>query len=426
MNDRADIPGPRSRALAERLRRVESPGVTTLTDDWPIFWERGQGAHIWDVDGHRYIDLGAAFGVMAIGHGNARVARAVASQAATLLHGMGDVHPAAVKVALLEALAEVTPAGLDLAILGQNGSDAVEAALKCAALVTGRPGVVAFSGGYHGLSGMALSVTSRRDFRDPFLPHLAGPVTFLDFPQTVDTAEQVLADLDRRLRRRDSGMPPTGAVLVEPIQGRGGVRVAPAGFLTGLRRLCDAHGLMLIADEIFTGCGRTGRWFAVEHDDVVPDLLCVGKALGGGMPLSACVGGLTSLGRWPKADGEALHTSTFLGHPGACAAGLAALEELHERDLVARAATLGRVALDRLSRLDVVDVRGRGLFLGVALESGDRAFRVVSAALREGVILLPCGAAGETLSISPPLVIDDADLSAAFDILDACLRSERP
>ena len=281
--------------MAERLKRVESPGVTTLTSEWPIFWEKASGSVVTDADGHEYIDLTSAFGVANVGHAHPRVVAAVQAQASTL-HGMGDVHPPTVKVELLEALARITPDTLDYAILGLNGADSIEAALKCAAIVTGKPGVIAFGGGYHGLTGGALSVTARRDFRDPFGARLSSLTTFIRFPRTPDEMAAVLSELERRLTSKSSGLLPTGAVVVEPIQGRGGVVVPPDGWLGSIRELCDRHDMMMIVDEIFTGFGRTGHWFAVEHEQVVPDLLCVGKGLGGGMPISACIGHRHSLG----------------------------------------------------------------------------------------------------------------------------------
>jgi 4-aminobutyrate aminotransferase/(S)-3-amino-2-methylpropionate transaminase len=326
------------------------------------------------------------------------------------------VHPPRAKVELLESLQSVTPSGLDFAHLGLNGADAVETALKCAELVTGRAGVIAFEGGYHGLATGALGVSARRDFRDPFAGRGLGPTTFVEFPSDDSAADRVLGELRRKLSSMGSGLPPTGALIVEPIQGRGGVVVPPDGFLTSLRAVCDEHDLLLIADEIFTGLGRTGRWFACEHDDIVPDLLCVGKALGGGMPLSACVGGATSLGKWPVASGEALHTATFLGHPVSCAAGIAALSELAERGLVERAARLGERAATRLSAAGL-PVRGRGLMLGIPLRSGELASEVMFGALDRGVLLLPSGPGGTVLSITPPLTIGETELDDAVDII---------
>ena len=303
---RTRVPGPRSRELAARLARVESRNVTCLTPE-PIFWERARGANVWDVDGNRYVDLGAAFGVANVGHAHPRVVSAVAGQAAALLHGMGDVHPSAVKVELLEALAGRFPGGgAARAVLGSSGSDAVEVALKTAALATGRSGVVAFEGAYHGLALGALDATYRETFRAPFLARLAGATAFARYGDAEDVRRAAAAC-----------RAPVGAVLVEPVQGRGGERVPPPGFLAALRRLCDAQGWLLIADEVYTGFGRTGAWFACEHETVRPDLLCVGKGLASGMPISACIGRAEVMDSWPASLGEALHTQTFLGHPPA-------------------------------------------------------------------------------------------------------------
>jgi 4-aminobutyrate aminotransferase/(S)-3-amino-2-methylpropionate transaminase len=408
----------KSRHWAERLAQVESPGVTTLADNWPIFWESAQGAHVVDVDGQRYVDMGAGFGVMSVGYSNPVVVQAIAEQSDRLIHGMGDVHPPRIKVELLEALAEIAPGTLGLSVLSMNGSDAIETALKCALLVTGRPEVIAFDGAYHGLGGSALNVTARADFRDPFGPHLSAFASFEPFPESPAAADEVLLNLRRRLETQD-----VGAIIIEPIQGRGGVRVPSHGFLPALRKLCTEFDALLVFDEVFTGLGRTGDWFAANHEAVVPDLLCVGKALGGGMPLSACIGGPASLARWPAATGEAIHTSTFLGHPVCCAAALAAVREIRRLELPQRARLMGQIVMDRLSGADVVDVRGRGLMIGVELESGARAGRVVEDALREGVILLPCGAGGQVLSLTPPLIIDEDSLNQALDVILRCIRN---
>ncbi|MCZ7617768.1 MAG: aspartate aminotransferase family protein [Myxococcota bacterium] len=300
-----DVPGPRSRALAARLARVESRNVTCLAPEPPIFWERAAGANVWDADGNRFVDLGAGFGVASAGHAHPRIVAAIAEQSATLLHAMGDVHPAVVKVELLERLTALFPgAGPARAVLGSSGSDAVEAALETALLATGHAGVLAFEGAYHGLSLGALDTTWRPEFRDPFAARLPGTTVFARFGD--------LADVERVACRAPHAI---GAVLVEPIQGRGGERIPPAGFLRALRALCDREGWLLLADEIYTGLGRTGRTWAVDHEDVVPDLLCAGKGLAGGMPLSACIGRAGVMDAWPESTGESLHTQTFLGHP---------------------------------------------------------------------------------------------------------------
>jgi 4-aminobutyrate aminotransferase/(S)-3-amino-2-methylpropionate transaminase len=325
---------------------------------------------------------------------------------------MGDVHPAEVKVALLEALAQRFPGGGPArAILGSSGSDAVEAALKTVLLATGRAGVVAFEGGYHGLGLGALDATWRPLFREPFAARLPHATVFARYGDAGDA-----------LRAARASAVPIGAVLVEPIQGRGGDRLPPRGFLRALRELCDREGWLLVADEIYTGFGRTGRWFACEHDGVVPDLLCVAKGLASGMPISACIGRAQWMDAWPPSGGEAIHTQTFLGHPPACAAALASIAVLEEEKLVPRAAQVGAAALARLrARLDghehVADVRGLGLLLGIECRTPESAARACAGALARGVIAVPSGDDGRAIGLSPPLSIDAALLDAALDLL---------
>jgi 4-aminobutyrate aminotransferase/(S)-3-amino-2-methylpropionate transaminase len=421
----SDVPGPRSQELAGRLARVESRDVTCLAPP-PIFWERASGANVWDVDGNRYVDLTAAFGVATTGHGHPHVVAAVRAQAERLLHGMGDVHPTEVKVELLEELARLFPGASGLprgggvrTVLGSSGADAVESALKTALLATGRAGVVAFEGAYHGLSFGALDATWRRDFREPFEARLPGCTAFARF-----------GDLDDVMRAAEECTAPIGAVLVEPVQGRGGDRVPPRGFLAGLRELCDREDWLLIADEIYTGFGRTGRMWACDHEDVVPDLLCAGKGLASGMPLSACIGRASVMDRaWPPSRGEALHTQTFLGHPLGCAAALASIEVLESEGLAERAAKTGARALERLNEAltgvaGVADVRGLGLMIGIELATPEQAVTAVGKALGQGVIALPSGDDGRVVSVTPPLSIDPERMLAALDILAECVKAE--
>jgi len=408
------VPGPRSRALAKRLAAVESRNVTCQQPVPPIFWERARASNVWDADGNRFVDLGAGFGVAAVGHAHPRVTEAIARQLVVLPHAMGDVHPAVTKVELLEALASRFPGGGPArSVLGSSGSDAVEIALKTALLATGRAGIVAFEGAYHGLSFGALEGTSRNFFRERNASGLTGRASFARF-----------GDADDALQAARAAKQPVGAVIVEPIQGRGGERVPPAGFLARLRTLCDQEGWLLIVDEVYTGFGRTGRLFACEHEGVVPDLLCVGKALASGMPVAACVGRARVMDAWPPSQGEALHTQTFLGHPPGAAAALATLAVLEEEKLVDRAAELGEYALARLRAgvgAGVREVRGRGLLLGIECDSPERAARACSEALQRGVIVLPSGDDGRVLSITPPLSIERDVLEAALEILTECL-----
>lgn len=382
-----------------------------------------------DASGRTYLDFSGAFGVALAGHRHGLVVDRIREQAERLVHGMGDIHPPAVKVEFLEALAALLPWRSSRTILGLSGSDAVEAALKTAHLATGRPGVIAFEGSYHGLTLGALAATDREHFRRPFTARLADQVRFVPFPTSPGEAEGVLARISELLEGK--APVPVGAVIVEPIQGRAGVRIPPAGFLAELGRRVRAGGALLVADEIFTGLGRTGVLFACDHDGVVPDLICLGKALGGGMPLSACCGPREVMDAWPPSTGEAIHTSTFLGHPVCCAAGVAFLSVLEADDLAGRAGRLGDHALEYLTAVldgceQVVDVRGRGLMLGVELRGHGGAApgaQVAARALERGLIVLPAGRSGEVVELTPPATLTRKELESGLRILAEVIRS---
>ncbi|MFI5316273.1 MAG: aspartate aminotransferase family protein [Myxococcota bacterium] len=409
-----EVPGPRSRALAERLEAVECPEVTWQGPPAPLFWKSGLGANLFDVDGNRFVDLGAGFGAAVIGYAHAQLVAALQAQAAELQHALGDVFPAEVKVRLLEALARVLPRGLGHAILSSSGSDAVESALKTALVATGKPAVLAFEGAYHGLGLGALDATWRGDFRRPFLARLAGQTRFVPYGD---------ADAARRAARAGD----VGAILFEPIQGRGGLVFPPRGFVAELRRIADEVGALLVADEVYTGLGRTGRWLACEHEGVLPDVVALGKALGGGFPLSACVGRPEVMRRWPASRGEALHTSTHLGNPLGCAAGLAVLRTLEGDDLLRRADEVGARWLARLGKriggnARVRELRGRGLLVAVELDDAHLAREASSRLLRAGWVALCEGPENRTLALTPALVIAEPLLDAAADLVAECLE----
>lgn len=428
----APPPARVSRRLSERLAVAESRNVTYRSRESPIFWKKARGSNVWDPDGNRYVDLTAGFGVAAAGHANRRVVTALRKQLARQLHGLGDVHPPVAKGKLLDRLAELSPYEETRTILGNSGSEAVEAALKTARLATGKPGVLTFTGAYHGLTYGALALTDRMHFRGPFLDQLNPHVVRAPFPAGPDAdAEAVLAAVDAALDTSEGEK--AGCVIVEPIQGRGGIVEPPPGFLPGLKARCERRGLLLIFDEIYTGCGRTGHWFALEHEGVVPDLLCLGKALSGALPVSACLGSADLMEAWPPSEGEAIHTSTFLGNPLACAAAVAQLREIERRGLPERAARVGaswRAELEALAARHAVvrAVRGRGLMLGLELVEPDtggpateRCLRLVTDALRRGWIVLPDGATANILSLTPPLTIGEALLERATETLDELL-----
>lgn len=432
------IPGPRSRELARRLSRVESRNITALSGAGPIFWSEAAEANVRDADGNVFIDLTAGFGVSAVGHGSPAVARAVDRQFRRLAHAMGDVHPADIKVSLLERLADLAPGDLSVSILSANGSDAVESALKTAVLATGRTGVVAFEGGYHGLGYGALGVTSGERFRAPFRGQLAPGVRFVPFPGAPgrgrhpgqpDPAPEAVEAVREAVEAARGGPHEVGAVIVEPIQGRAGIIVPPPEFLPALRSLCTELGVLLILDEVYTGLGRTGRWFACQHWDVVPDLLVIGKSLAGGLPLSAVVGRPAVMDAWPPSDGEAIHTSTFLGNPVTCAAALAQLGEIEGRGLVGRAERLGALLGGRLEGMvdelpAAASTRGLGLMQAMALTGpAGTAARVAERALQRGVILLP---EGPVLAFTPPLTITEEQLAWALGVVESAVAEVGP
>lgn len=427
------------------LRRYESRNVTFIDPDgaWPIVWDRARGMHVWDERGKKYLDLTAAFGVAAAGHANARVVRDGQEQMERLAHAMGDVHPHAGKARLVRELSRLTferwgrrargaskrGSWTGKTILGNSGFEAVEAALKTARLATGRKEIIAFEGGYHGLGYGALNATHRPLFREPFLNQLGGFGHFVPFPETNAALSRAKREIEHLLRQGT-----IGAVLVEPVQGRGGNRVPPPPFLRALRRLCNRHGALLVLDEIYTGFGRTGKWFACEHAGVIPDLICLGKALTGGFPLSACVGRADLMdAAWPASTGEALHTSTYLGHPVGCAMALAQIGEIRSRRLVNRSAATGSYFLQRLGVLHATGgvrlrARGMGLMLGLELSrangapAAEESLQLMKALLRRGFILLPEGAHGNVISFTPPLTITRAQVDRVVAALSRELR----
>jgi 4-aminobutyrate aminotransferase-like enzyme len=438
-----------TKSILERLRDYESRNVTFIDPDgsWPIAWDRARGVHVWYAEGRRYLDLTAAFGVAAAGHANPVVVRAGRRQMGRLLHAMGDVHPHALKAELARELSRVTferwgtgrksssprkrggAARSGKTIFNNSGFESVEAALKTAMLATGRRGVIAFEQAYHGLGYGTLNVTSRDHFRSAFRTQLGRFGHFVPFPMQPGDLETVDRAVRALMKRRS-----IGAVLVEPVQARGGIRVPPAGFLPLLRERCDESDSLLIVDEIYTGFGRTGAWFACEHSGTVPDLICLGKALTGGFPLSACVGRAEVMdAAWPESGGEAIHTSTFLGHPVGCAMALAQMGEVRKRRLVERSASLGRELLGKLTEMRAVsprihEVRGMGLMAGIELCERDGrpategALRVIKGMLRRGFVLLPEGERSNVISLTPPLTISRGQLAGAAAVLGEVLR----
>lgn len=447
------VPGPRSRALAEQLARCEARTVTYLSEDFPVFWQRARGVNVWDSDGNRYLDLTSAFAVAGLGHSAPAIREALVRQADDLLHVMGDVHPASVKVSLCQALSRATferwGAGTGKVFLCNSGSEAVEAALKTAVLHSGKPGVISFSGGYHGLGYGALDAIGIDFFRNPFQSQLARFSVRVPYPScyrcpfgrkegfrlegadcpncSTPCLEQIRHAIEDHLDRRE-----IGCILVEPVQGRGGEIVPPRDFLPMLRRICDERKVLLVLDEIYTGFNRTGRLFACEHFDVVPDIICLGKGLTGGFPLAACVGRADVMDAWPPSQGEALHTSTTLGNPLGCAMALASLDAHLDGETSRRSRETGRLlreALDSLRSPFIGDIRGLGCMLGMELVRPDGSpfgalsIAIVKQALRDGVILLGGGPEGNVLSFSPPFDLAPGEIAFVREKLQEYLTS---
>lgn len=410
------VPGPKSRALSKELKCYECRNVTYVADDWPVFWQRADGVNVWDADGNRFLDLTAAFGVAGLGHGWS--AEAMREQSTALIHGMGDVHPTALKVDLCRRLSALTyerwGLGVGKTTLSNSGSDAVETALKTAYVATGKSGIACFKNSYHGMGYGALLGSGMEKFREPIEDQLAPSRVLLDFPSD-DGGMRLLAG---QLAGLDGGA--IGAVLVEPIQGRGGKVVPPDGFLALLRSWCDRHGALLVFDEIFTGFNRTGKLFACEWEGVVPDMICLGKSMSGGYPISACVGKAEVMDAWPESEGEALHTSTFLGNPVGCAMSVASLKKHAEqkvRDAVLENGELLEGLLQDLSSPLIHEVRGRGLMLGIELRhadglpAGDVAGRILGKMMRRGVLMLADGPEGNVLAFTPPFGLTAAEIT---------------
>ena len=437
----------------ELLRKFESRNITLIESDgsWPVVWSRARGVHVWDSAGRKYLDLTAAFGVAAAGHANPSVVKAGQRQIAQLTHAMGDVHPHALKAQLASVLSSLTferwsrrrtPQGrpsvsrprarmTGKTIFCSAGFEAVEAAIKTAMLATGKAKIIAFDGAYHGLGYGTLNVTHREHFRTRFCSQLAEFGCFLPFP----SEPSHLDVLEQQMRRvlRDT---PVGAVLVEPVQVRAGVRFPPPDLLPILRSLCDEFGALFILDEIYTGFGRTGKWFACEHSKVIPDVVCLGKGLTGGFPLSACVGRSEVMdAAWPPATGDPIHTSTFLGHPVGCAMALAQINEIIRLGLVAQSARMGRGLSRGLLRLRTasslsLSARSMGLLAGLEVRCSDGSpapevtFRIVKQLLKRGIIVLPDGDNANVISLTPPLTVTQRQLDVALNVFAEVLAKD--
>jgi 4-aminobutyrate aminotransferase/(S)-3-amino-2-methylpropionate transaminase len=390
-----------------------------------IVLARGEGANVWDADDNRYVDLAAGFGSVLLGHGAPAITRALEEQSTTLVQGLGDLYASDVKIALVERLACMHPDPRARVMICQSGADAITAALKTALLATGRAGVLAFEGAYHGLSYAPLAACGfKPSFREPFEAQLGRHVRFIPYPRTKDEAARSLEAARRELARGD-----VGAVLLEPILGRGGVVVPPDGFLGDLSASARERGALVVADEIWTGLGRSGALSRMRDVGASFDVLCLGKGLGGGVSISAAIASDDVMGAWAS-GGEVVHTSTHAGSPLACAAALATLDAIEASSLAARSRGVGARFVARLERAlgdapAVSEVRGVGMMIGVELGSAASGLRVQRALLSRGFLSTSGGASGQVVVFTPPLTISEAQLDATVDALLEAVTAER-
>lgn len=413
-------PGPSSRTWLVRHAHVAAPMGPILPPGPPsgIVYATGRGANVTDVDGNRYVDLAGGFGALLLGHLHPSVQRVLSLQSERLLQALGDLYPADAKIALLERLTRLFPEPGAKGILAQSGSDAVSAALKTAKLATGKPGVLAFTAAYHGLGyGPLAACGLRESYRAPFTEELNPHVAFAPYPTRADGAAESLEKCRELLAPGN-----IGAVLVEPVLGRGGVVAPPAGFLSTLSHLARESGALFVADEIWTGLGRAGTWLSSAAEGVVADIICLGKGLGGGLPISATIGKAELMQSWRR-EAEIVHTATFAGAPLACSAAIATLDVLGKERLPERAAELGARYLQELRAAltgpaQVRDVRGRGFMLGIDL--GERpgvASQLMRGLLQAGYVTSTGGGQREVLVLTPPLNIDEGVLFGSISVI---------
>lgn len=404
-----------------------------------VIVSHGEGAYIHDTAGKRYLDFSSGIGVTATGHCHPKVVAAAQEQAGKLVHGQYAILMHQPMMALVERLAERMPGDIDSLFFSNAGTEAVEASLRLARQATGRPNIITFQGGFHGRTMGALSVTTSSVGLRAGLQPMMGGVVVAPFPNTYRLQMDEKTATDFCLRELDnifatySSPCETAAMLIEPVQGESGYVPANTAFMQGLRERCDAHKLLLIADEVQSGYGRTGKFWAHEHYAVHPDIVITAKGLASGFPLSAIGARQDLMGKgWPGSQG-----GTYGGNAVACAAALATLDVIEEEGLVENAAEQGAHLRERLDQLqaafpEIGDVRGKGLMIGTEMVNaegkpdGDRAMRILKAAEKRGLLLIRCGAyGGQIVRWLPPLIVTREQIDVAMDVFEQVLQETR-
>jgi len=394
----------------------------------------GRGCTVVADDGTEYLDFTAGIAVASTGHCHPRVVAAIAEQAGRFIHAQVNVYRHPLLVPLAERLTALAPGDIDTWFFANSGAEATEGAVKLAKQVTGRPNVVVFDGGFHGRTHLAMAMTtSKTVYRSGHAPLPSG-VFVAPFPSVRDLARDadgaVDACLDALRRLLAAQTPPaeTAAMVIEPVLGEGGYQPAPARFLRGVAEICREQGILFVADEVQTGCGRTGEMFAVDHHGLTPDVVVLAKGLGSGFPISAIGASRELMERWPVGS----HGGTYGGNPMGCAAALATLDVLTEPGFLAEVRARGDELLAGLHALapddpGVVDVRGLGLMVAVELADPGRVGRVLEHCLREGhLILMSAGTSGEVIRWMPPLVVTAGEIEAGLAAFAAALGATRP
>ena len=384
---------------------TEDQYLGNLYQRFPVTIEKGLGAHVWDTNNKEYIDCMGGYGVALVGHRNERVVNAIKSQIDKIITVHSSLY-SKTREEFLETLFKVAPKGLTQAHLNNSGAEAIEAAMKFARKFTGKKGMVAMNGSYHGKSMGALSLTFNPKYRKAFQP-LVDKVTFSPFGNIESLREKIDDD--------------TAFVILEPIQGESGIHVAPDGFLQDVRKLCDDNDILLIFDEIQSGLGRTGRMWASEHWDTAPDILCIAKGIAGGVPMGVTMVRTDILDCINKGE----HSSTFGGNPLSCAAGTATLQALTQDGLIDNAEKMGELFRDGLERLKekhtiIREIRGKGLMIGIELKFEVKD--ILMEGIEKNLLLLYSGR--NILRLLPPLVISEEDVTRSLEILDELLTNE--
>jgi 4-aminobutyrate aminotransferase len=429
---KTSLPGPRAQALLERDQRFVSPSYTRI---YPLVAARGSGAVIEDVDGNLFLDFTAGIAVVSTGHCHPHVMAAIQDQAAKLIHMSGTDFYYEPQTDLAQKLAEIAPGKSPKRVFFTNsGAEALEAGLKLARWHTGRSRAIAFLGAFHGRTYGAMSLSgSKLVHRRGFSP-LVPDIHHVPYPKGLEArtdpnfGRRCVELIEETLFKRTAPPDEVAAIFVEPIQGEGGYHVPPPDFLPALRQLCDQHGILLVADEVQTGMGRTGKLFAVEHWNVEPDIICLAKGIASGMPLGAMIA-RDAVMTWPSGS----HASTFGGNPVSCRAALATLELL-ERGYIGNAAARGeqlRQGLQKLQRQhpQIGDIRGRGLMMAMDIvkdgKTPDPTARdaLVQTAFHQGLLLL--GAGDSAIRFCPPLCISAEQVDKALQILSGILAGRK-